>query len=83
MNETAHDPSVQLVRMANDIANFFHAEEDRNAAVEGVVAHIRRFWEPRMRKKIVAYLAEHDGEGLNDLARAAIVKLAEDRPAAA
>lgn len=83
MNDIAHDPSVQLVRMANDIANFFHAETDRNAAVDGIVNHIQRFWEPRMRKKILAYLADRHGEGLNELARAAIVKLAETQPAAA
>ena len=81
--ETAHDSSVQLVRMANDIANYFHAEKDRSAAIEGVVGHIRRFWEPRMRKKILAHLADHDGEGLSELARAAIAKLAEGRQAAA
>ncbi len=81
MSETAHDSSVQLVRMANDIANYFHAEGDHAAAVEGVVSHIRRFWEPRMRKKILAYLKDHNGEGLNELARAAIARLAESRQA--
>ena len=81
MSETAHDSSVQLVRMANDIANYFHAEGDRNAAIDGVVGHIRRFWEPGMRKKILAYLAEHNGEGLNELALAAIAKLAESQQA--
>lgn len=44
----------KLVRMANQIAQFFAAEPERTAAVEGVVGHLKRFWEPRMRKEILA-----------------------------
>ncbi|HEY8010415.1 MAG TPA: formate dehydrogenase subunit delta [Rudaea sp.] len=64
-----------LVTMANDIANFFHSESDRQVAVDGVTRHIQRYWEPRMRRKIVAHLAEHNGEGLSDLARLAVARL--------
>lgn len=67
----------RLVAMANDIANFFHAEPDRSAAIDGVTGHLRRYWEPRMRRQIVAHVAATGGEGLNDLARAAIARLAE------
>lgn len=69
----------RLVAMANDIANFFRSEPDHAAAVEGVVNHIQRFWDPRMRRKIVAHLTEHSGEGLSELARAAVTKLAAVR----
>jgi formate dehydrogenase subunit delta len=72
-----------LVTMANDIANFFHAEPDNAAAVEGVCNHIRKFWEPRMRRKIVAYLHESNGHELSELARAAVQKLADTDPAQA
>jgi formate dehydrogenase subunit delta len=65
----------RLVAMANDIANYFHAEPDHKLAVDGIVGHITRFWEPRMRKKIIAYLAERQGEGLNELAREAVARL--------
>jgi formate dehydrogenase subunit delta len=66
-----------LVTMANDIANFFAAEPDRAVAVDGVLNHIRKFWEPRMRRKIVAHLRESGGSDLSELARAAVTKLAE------
>jgi len=46
----------RLVRMANDIGNFFKAEPDHAQAVNGVATHIKRFWDPRMRKEIVAYV---------------------------
>ena len=64
----------RLVRMANDIGNFFKAEPDHAAAVEGVTNHIRRFWDPRMRKEILAY-AEGGGEGMMELVREAVLKL--------
>jgi formate dehydrogenase subunit delta len=76
----AHDASLQLVKMANDIADYFRSEPDRAAAIDGVVDHITRFWEPRMRRKIVAHYAEQRGEGLSELACAAVAKLAERAP---
>lgn len=64
----------RLVRMANDIGNFFKSEPDHAVAVDGVSSHLRRFWDPRMRKEIVAYV---DGGGveLMELVREAVLKL--------
>ena len=67
----------RLVAMANDISNFFHSEPDRAAAVEGVCNHIRKFWEPRMRRQIVMHLRQSNGDGMSELAQAAVRKLAE------
>ncbi len=64
----------RLVKMANDISNFFDAEPDKQVAVEGMRNHLGRSWEPRMRKAISEY-AQTDGSGLSDLAKAAIAKL--------
>jgi formate dehydrogenase subunit delta len=64
-----------LVRMANDIAAFFAAEPDAEVAARAVADHLRRFWEPRMRRALVAYLGQ-GGAGLSDLARRAVVELA-------
>ena len=65
----------RLVQMANDIAAYFAAEPDRNEAEAGVAGHITRFWDPRMRSQILAHLAA-GGEGLDDLARAGVSRLA-------
>jgi formate dehydrogenase subunit delta len=45
--------SEDLVRMANQIAQFFavYPEED---AVDGVREHLEKFWPPAMRKELVA-----------------------------
>ena len=42
-----------LVHMANQIGEFFSAYPDRNEALEGIANHIRKFWEPRMRLKLI------------------------------
>jgi len=63
----------RLVRMANDIGNFFKAEPDHATAVDGVALHLKRFWDPRMRKEIVAYV-DGGGAELMDLVREAVLK---------
>jgi formate dehydrogenase subunit delta len=73
---TDHPGGIErLVAMANDIANYFHSEPDRQLAVAGIADHITRFWEPRMRRKIIAHLGDRHGEGLNELAREAVARL--------
>jgi formate dehydrogenase subunit delta len=64
----------QMVHMANQIARFF-ASYPRDEAVAGVIDHLEKFWEPRMRKQIIAYVAE-GGAGLDDLALQAVKQLA-------
>ncbi len=65
----------RLVTMANEIAAFFASEKDKEQAAELMATHLRRYWEPRMRKAIIAH--EHaGGSGLTALARRAVAKLA-------
>ncbi|MDY0066013.1 MAG: formate dehydrogenase subunit delta [Steroidobacteraceae bacterium] len=63
-----------LVKMVNEIAAFFHAASDDPAS--DVAAHLKRFWNPRMRQRIVEYV-RGDGAGLTPLARAAVELLEE------
>ncbi|MEQ1557421.1 MAG: formate dehydrogenase subunit delta [Methyloglobulus sp.] len=67
----------KLLSMANDIANFFNAESDKDIAAEGVKKHILRSWDPRMRKAIIQHYTAANGEGLSPLAGNAIKKLSE------
>ncbi len=57
----------KLVKMANQIAAFFAADPDHKAAIDGVTGHLRRFWEPRMRKEILAHLDRGGDHGLHAL----------------
>lgn len=72
----SHD---KLVRMANDIANFF-ATQPQDDAEAGVADHINRFWEPRMRRQLFDHL-DAGGAGLKPLVIAAAGRIR--RPQAA
>jgi formate dehydrogenase subunit delta len=42
-----------LIRMANQIGAFFEAMPDRPEALEGIALHLKKFWEPRMRRELL------------------------------
>ncbi len=64
----------KLIKMANDISDFFNSESDKELAAEGVKKHIQRSWDPRMRQQIIAYCRE-DGKELSPLAHKAVQRL--------
>lgn len=52
-----------LVKMANQIGQFFQSEPDQVQAINDITLHLKRNWEPRMRKAILVHVSE-GGEGL-------------------
>ena len=56
-----------LIRMANQIGVFFEAMPDRQQALEDIAQHIRKFWDPRMRRQMLEHLDQQKGEGLTDI----------------
>lgn len=64
----------RLITMANDIANYFAAEPDHAAAVEGVRDHLTKFWDPVMRRQLKAHMAA-GGDGLSPLAQEAVERV--------
>lgn len=78
-----------LIDMANRIGDFFESMPDHDEAMTGVAEHIRRFWEPRMRRALLAALdtaqdsPDANGAALSAFVREAIVRhRAELTPAA-
>ena len=67
----------RLIAMANDIGAFFNADPNKDEAARNVANHLKRFWEPRMRREIVAHYRD-GGAGLDDLVRSAIALLADE-----
>ncbi|MFL9881693.1 formate dehydrogenase subunit delta [Paraburkholderia agricolaris] len=53
-----------LIDMANRIGDFFDSMPDREEALDGIADHIRRFWEPRMRRALLSTLDEPDANGV-------------------
>ena len=66
----------KLAYMANQIGSFF-APRNPSTAVASITDHLLKFWDPRMRRAIVAHLGEGGGE-LDRLVREAVERL-EDR----
>ncbi|HYK25382.1 MAG TPA: formate dehydrogenase subunit delta [Steroidobacteraceae bacterium] len=70
-----------LVKMANEIGSFFAGASPSEQAPRDVATHLRRYWEPRMRKAMLAHFAK-GGAGLSDVARRAVTILAAEAAAA-
>jgi formate dehydrogenase subunit delta len=63
----------RLVYMANQIGKFFESQR-ANEVVPGIANHIKKFWDPRMRKAIFAYM-DAGGEGIDPPVREALDRL--------
>ena len=63
-----------LIRMANQIGSFFEAMPDRTEALEGIAQHIRKFWEPRMRRELLAHVDGGGSAGLSEMVAEAIAR---------
>ena len=61
-----------LIRMANQIGSFFEAMPDRAEALEGIVQHIRKFWDPRMRRAFLQVLDEGDNPQVSEMVLASV-----------
>jgi formate dehydrogenase subunit delta len=63
----------KLVRMANQIGDFFGPMEE-DAATRGVATHLKRFWTPKMIGEIIGYL-DSGQAGLNPAAARGVAAL--------
>jgi formate dehydrogenase subunit delta len=64
--------SDNLIRMANQIGVFFESMPDRAEGAGRDSAHIRKFWDPRMRRAFLAMVDASDEHGLSELVLAAL-----------
>jgi formate dehydrogenase subunit delta len=63
-----------LVRMANQIGDFFSAMPDRDEAKGGIADHLRKFWDPRMREQLFAHIDRQHAAGLAPLVLEAVTE---------
>ncbi|MGO4327403.1 formate dehydrogenase subunit delta [Cupriavidus sp. 2TAF22] len=63
-----------LVKMANQIGSFFEAMPDREEALADIASHIKRFWEPRMRRALLELLDGGGATGLDDIVVQAVTR---------
>lgn len=69
----SHDSTEKLVKMANQIGQFFVAQRAEERVAD-MAEHLRKFWEPTMRARIVEHVA-HGGAGLDPIAVEAVKRL--------
>jgi formate dehydrogenase subunit delta len=70
----------KLVMMANQIAKFFESQGEERALPQ-ITKHIEDFWDPRMRRAILAHISQ-GGAGLDPLTLAALKNLKPVQPSA-
>jgi formate dehydrogenase subunit delta len=72
-----------MVKMVNEISAFWASEApDPASASDSVATHLKRYWDPRMRRQIVEHFHAGAG-GLSEIGRDAIAILAQPaKPAA-
>ncbi|MFJ4288491.1 formate dehydrogenase subunit delta [Cupriavidus sp. NPDC089707] len=63
-----------LITMANQIGSFFEAMPDREEAVSDIAGHIKRFWEPRMRRALLGHVDSESGLGLDAIVQEALAR---------
>ena len=63
--------TANLIKMANQIAQYFANEPDQQQAVLSVRNHLQMFWTPGMRMELLAWQTEHQGADLHPLVQTA------------
>jgi formate dehydrogenase subunit delta len=61
-----------LIRMANKIGQFFDSMPNREQAIKDIAMHLKRFWEPRMRRAILECIDQKQDAEMSAIVREAI-----------
>ncbi len=61
-----------LIKMANQIGEFFEPEPNQMQAEKDIAYHLNRFWTLDMRQQIAKYVSEENGAGLRNIVVSAI-----------
>ena len=62
----------QLIKMANQIGDFYESYPDKNQAQIDIAGHLTKFWAISMRKQLAAYVSQTNGLGLHQQVASAI-----------
>ena len=68
----------KLIKMANQIGDFFAAMPDREQAMTDIAGHLRRMWEPRMRRALYDHIDHYGTAGLSDIVRDVVTSRRQD-----
>jgi len=68
-----------LIKMANQIADFFESHPDQEQAPREIALHLKKFWAPPMRAQLLEHADRGVGNGLNASVLAALQLLRGER----
>ena len=55
----------KLIKMANQVGDFYEAFPDKTEAKQEIAGHLNKFWNSSMRLSLAKYVGEHQGAGLH------------------
>ncbi len=61
-----------LVKMANQIGDFFQSMPDRQVAKQDIAQHLKKFWEPRMREALITNIDDASTSDLHEIVRESV-----------
>lgn len=64
--------NANLIRMANQIGLFFDSMPDAQEGRRDLATHIRKFWDPRMRRAFLEQIDQDGGQDLSAIVRQAV-----------
>ncbi|WP_159875013.1 formate dehydrogenase subunit delta [Aquitalea denitrificans] len=64
-----------LVKMANQISDFFSADCSEEEAAAEIASHLQRFWAPAMRQRLALAVQQGEAQDLRPAARRAVQAL--------
>ena len=64
--------SDNLITMSNQIGEFFESMPDREAAIADIAMHLKRFWAPPMRHRLLDSAAGAESAQLRQIVRDAL-----------
>ena len=67
----------QLIKMANQVGDFFESYPDQVQAQQDIAQHLNRFWALAMRQQIASHVRESGGAGLHEKVISAISQYVE------
>ena len=62
----------QLIKMANQIGDFFETYPDQAQAQKDIATHINRFWALAMRQQLALHVKNKHGLGLHEKVASAV-----------
>ena len=62
----------QLIKMANQIGDFYESYPDKNQAQIDIAGHLTKFWAISMRQQLATHVSQTNGQGLHPQVASAV-----------